>query len=199
MLSLRNPAGPISTSPQVFHGWTWRLPSFRVLLTWSLEVVLFWRSLSSDMWFFKEKLHSLSVAPEPLAYLKQKVRGSWTLVEKTKSLFSRYVPCSPRAYIRVLFGYWELGWRVFYWCWWWLVVELNSLWSWGYSASIFFRICLSSSTISSRACPLVIAFCLFTDTFVRLVLLVLPVHVHCCFAYKYLPSVLLLFIRCLVV
>jgi hypothetical protein len=56
-----------------------------------------------------------------------------------------------------------------------------------------FRICLSSSTVSSRACPLV------TDTFVRLVLLVLPIHVRHCFAYKYLPGVLLLFIRCLAV
>jgi hypothetical protein len=62
-----------------------------------------------------------------------------------------------------------------------------------------FRICLSSSTVSSHACPLVTAFCLFTDTFVRLVLLVLPVHVHRYFAYKYIPGALLLFIWCLVV
>jgi hypothetical protein len=83
-----------------------------------------------------------------------------------------------------------LGSRIYIRCWWWLVVELIPL-------GIFFRICLSSSTVSSRAYPLVTAFYPFTDTFVRLVLLVLPVYVHHSLAYKYRPSMLLLFIRCL--
>jgi hypothetical protein len=66
--SLGNPLGPASTSPWAFHGWTQRLPSFWVLSTWSLEVVLSWRSLSSDMRFFEEKAHSLSVAPSILLF-----------------------------------------------------------------------------------------------------------------------------------
>jgi hypothetical protein len=43
------------------------------------------------------------------------------------------------------------------------------------------------------------AFYLFIETFVMLVLLVLPVYVHCSLAYKYPPGVLLQFIKCLVV
>jgi hypothetical protein len=44
-----------------------------------------------------------------------------------------------------------------------------------------------------------IAFCLFTKTFVRLVLLVLSVYVHRSLAYKYPPGVLLRFIKHLVI
>jgi hypothetical protein len=44
-----------------------------------------------------------------------------------------------------------------------------------------------------------ITFCLFTESFVRLVLLVLLVYVHHSLAYKYPPSVVLRFIKCLVV
>jgi hypothetical protein len=44
-----------------------------------------------------------------------------------------------------------------------------------------------------------IAFCLFTESFVMLVLLVLPVYVHHSLVYKYPPGVLLRFIKCLVV
>jgi hypothetical protein len=68
-----------------------------------------------------------------------------------------------------------------------------------YSVGIFFRICLSLSTVPSHACPLLISFCLFTETFVRLILLVLLVYVHHSLIYKYLPGVLLRFIKCLVV
>jgi hypothetical protein len=46
-------------------------------------------------------------------------------------------------------------------------------------------VCLSLNIVPSRACPLLTAFCLFTETFVRLVLLVLPVYVRCSLAYKY--------------
>jgi hypothetical protein len=60
-----------------------------------------------------------------------------------------------------------------------------------YNVGIFFRICLSLSTVSSRVCPLLIAFCLFTVTFVRIVLLVLLVYVHHSLPYKYPPGVLL--------
>jgi hypothetical protein len=62
-----------------------------------------------------------------------------------------------------------------------------------------FRICLSSNIVPSRACPLLIVFCLFTETFMRLVLLVLPVYVCRSLAYKYPPGVLLLLIKCHVV
>jgi hypothetical protein len=41
--------------------------SVRVLLKRSLEVVFSRRSLLSDVRFFEEKGHSLSVAPKPLA------------------------------------------------------------------------------------------------------------------------------------
>jgi hypothetical protein len=68
-----------------------------------------------------------------------------------------------------------------------------------YSVGIFFRICLSLSIVPSRVYPLLIAFCLFIETFVRLVLLVLPVYVCHSLAYKYPPGVLLRFIKCLVV
>jgi hypothetical protein len=44
-----------------------------------------------------------------------------------------------------------------------------------------------------------IAFCLFTESFVKLVLLVLLVYVHRFLAYKYPPGVLLRFIKCLIV
>jgi hypothetical protein len=43
------------------------------------------------------------------------------------------------------------------------------------------------------------AFCVFIESFVRLVLLVLLVYVHHTLAYKYPPGVLLCFIKCLVV
>jgi hypothetical protein len=44
-----------------------------------------------------------------------------------------------------------------------------------------------------------ITFCIFTESFVRLVLLVLLVYVHHSLAYKYPPGVVLRFIKCLVV
>jgi hypothetical protein len=68
-----------------------------------------------------------------------------------------------------------------------------------YSVGIFFRICLSLNNVPSHTCPLLTAFCLFTETFVGLVLLVLLVYVRRSLAYKYPPDVQLLFIKCLVV
>ena len=44
-------------------------------LSWGLEVVLSWRSLLSDVHFFEEKVHSLSVAPEPLAIWNKELEG----------------------------------------------------------------------------------------------------------------------------
>jgi hypothetical protein len=127
-------------------------------LKWSY----FWRSLSSDVPSFKEKPHSLSVAPEPLANLEQKVGGSQTLVEKTKSLFSGYVPCIPRAYIRILFIHKEFRYRVFChilkcpsFCGWLVVVSrwvgLMLVQSWVALCWYIPLDILFSSTVSSRA------------------------------------------------
>jgi hypothetical protein len=56
-----------------------------VLSKRSLEVVFSWRSLLSDVRFFKEKGHSLSVAPEPLAIWNKKLEGLRSLsLEKLK-------------------------------------------------------------------------------------------------------------------
>jgi hypothetical protein len=84
--------------------------------------------------------------------------------------------------------------------WWWLAVGLNSLYIHEVcSVGIFFRLCLSLNIVPSRVYPLLTAFCLFTKTFVRLVLLVLLVYVRRSLAYKYPSGVLLWSIKCLVV
>jgi hypothetical protein len=53
-----------------------------------------------------------------------------------------------------------------------------------------FEYAFSLSTIPSRVCPLLIAFCPFIETLVNLVLLVLPVYIHRLLAYKYPPGAL---------
>jgi hypothetical protein len=62
-----------------------------------------------------------------------------------------------------------------------------------------FKYAFSLSTVLSRACLLLIALCLFIETFVRLVLLVLPVYVRHFLAYKNPLGMLPRFIKCLVV
>ena len=82
----------------------------RVLSTWSLEVVLSWRSLLGDVRFFEEKSALTECSPRASCYLEQKVGGSWILcclktpVLKKSSewcaLFGRksaLTECSPRA------------------------------------------------------------------------------------------------------
>ena len=72
------------------------------------------KSLSSDVHFFEEKVHSLSVAPEPLAIWNKKLEGLESeLFKRTKNLSC----CSPRAYIRVVLfrknsdaGSWHILW-----------------------------------------------------------------------------------------
>ena len=95
--------GPTSTSPRALHGWALEASScsfrscwvgtsvVRVLswakpcsASWDLRVVCFWRSLLSDVRFFGEKVHSLSVAPEPLAVWNKELEGlesDWNLTE----------------------------------------------------------------------------------------------------------------------
>jgi hypothetical protein len=79
------------------------------------------------------------------------------------------------------------------------VVELNYLWSQGVQCWYILSNMLVLEYYSFTTCPLLIAFCLFTETFIRLVLLVLPVYVHRSLAYKYSLGVLLQFIKCLIV
>ena len=64
--------------------------------------------------FWKEKVHSLSVAPEPLAIWNKELEGLESeFVQRTKNLSC----CSPRAYIWVLLfkknsdiGCWHILW-----------------------------------------------------------------------------------------
>jgi hypothetical protein len=74
----------------------------RVLSKRSPEVVFSWRSLLSDVPFFKEKAHSLSVAPEPLAIWNKKLEhlGFWSL-KKLKISSEDIYPIAPEH----LFGF----------------------------------------------------------------------------------------------
>ena len=68
-------------------------------LSCGLEVVCLEESVLSDVRFFEEKRHSLSVAPEPLAIWNKKLEGLESeLFERTIYLSF----CRPRAYIRVV-------------------------------------------------------------------------------------------------
>jgi hypothetical protein len=67
-----------------------------VLSKRSLEVIFSWRSLLSDVHFFKEKGHSLSVAPEPLAILNKKLEDLGSLsLEKLKISSEDMYPAAP--------------------------------------------------------------------------------------------------------
>ena len=64
--------------------------------TWSLEVVLSWKSLLSDVRSFEEKVHLLSVAPEPLAIWNKKLEGLESLsLEKLKISSEDMYPAAP--------------------------------------------------------------------------------------------------------
>jgi hypothetical protein len=131
--------------------------------------------------FFQKKVHSLSVAPEPLAIWNKKLEGLRSLsLEKLKISSEDIYPAAPKH----IFGFFcsrrtriegllscsqvacflsEVGGR------WWL--------SWLNAAHI-----LSSSTVSSR----VVAFLLLLSiTSLNLLLLVHLFHVHRSLAYKY--------------
>jgi hypothetical protein len=116
--------GPASISPRAFHGWTRRPPCFSGFAWWIelgpgsfdvkpwsgpvLKKSFGWRA------FFRRKSTLTECNPRASCYLEQKVGGSWIfIVGKTENLIWGYVPCSPRAYIRVLFIQEELGYRVF--------------------------------------------------------------------------------------
>jgi hypothetical protein len=212
--------GPASTSPQAFHGWTRRLPYFSSYAWWTNLVsgpfdVKPWSGPILKKSF---KWHALcwrksaltECSPWASCYLKQKVGGSWILiVEKTKKTLLRICTLQPpsiflssfrlsrtriegpllsswvASFISKVGGGWRLNW----------ILCNHEV----YSVGIFFRICLSLNIVPSRACPLLVAFYLFTETFVRLVLLVLPIYIRRSLAYKYPPGVLLRFIKCLVV
>ena len=61
-------------------------------LSWGLEVVYLEEVFLVTCAFLKKKVHSLSVAPEPLAIWNKKVGGSWIIIiGKTKNLFWGYV------------------------------------------------------------------------------------------------------------
>jgi hypothetical protein len=67
----------------------------RVLSKRSLEVVFSWRSFMSDVRFFKEKGHSLCVAPEPLAIWNKKLEGLGSLsLEKLKISYKDMCPAA---------------------------------------------------------------------------------------------------------
>jgi hypothetical protein len=67
--------------------------------------------------FFKEKAHSLSVAPEPLAIWNKKLEGLELWLSKKLKISSQDRGSS------IVF----LGSQIYIRCWWWLEVELNSL------------------------------------------------------------------------
>jgi hypothetical protein len=147
VIPLGNPMGPASTTLEHFMveledllvspAFPDESSLFRVLSTWSLEVVLSWRSLSSDVRFFEEKAHSLSIAPEPLTIWNKKLEdlGFW-LLKKLKisseaiyptalehlSGFFLTVKNSDRGSLIVF-----LGSQLYVQGWWWLAVEMNSL------------------------------------------------------------------------
>ena len=152
------------------------------------------------MCVFKEKVHSLSVAPKPLAIWNKELEGldselfkllktssvvalSWIwVVQRTESLSY----CSPkhipgffylkRTWIQdlgIFSGSLLLSDIV---VWWWLSV--NAICSWVVQCWYILSNMLVLEYCSFTHESSFIEFCLFTVSFVRFVLLVLPVQVH---------------------
>jgi hypothetical protein len=104
---MRNPAGPVSTSPErfmvkfgsllVLSGLASGTSLIRILSKRNLEVVFSWKKFFQ--WcalFLEKKLNSLSVAPRASCYLKQKVGESWVFrAKKTKKSFLRICTLQP--------------------------------------------------------------------------------------------------------
>jgi hypothetical protein len=149
--------------------------------------------------FFKEKAHSLILAPEPLAIWNKKLEGLGSLsLEKLKissedmysttpehisgffcsrrTRIERLLSCSQVAYfLSEVGGRWWLSW-------------LNVVQSWVAQYWHILSGILSSSTMSSRAVTFPL---LLFVTSLNLLLLVHLLYVHRSLAYKYPPGELL--------
>jgi hypothetical protein len=87
--------------------------------------------------FSKKKVHSLSVAPEPLAIWNKKLEGlEFWLLKKLQISFEDMYPAAPKHLFRFFFIVknsdrgsliFFLGSQFYVRGWWWLAVELNSL------------------------------------------------------------------------
>ena len=130
--------------------------------------------------FLEKKVHSLSVAPEPLAIWNKKLEGL------ESELFYRTVYlsfCSPRAYIRVVLfrknseaGFWHI-------LWWSTVVRCRWLSVNAFCSRVVLCRYILPNMLVFEYCSLspessIIESCLFTVSFIRLISLVLLVHVH---------------------
>ena len=73
----------------------------------SMLLIVFWVLLSFGGECNFYKLHSLSVAPEPLVFWYKKLEGlRWNFF---KVFFWGYVPCSPRAFPGFFSSEWNVG------------------------------------------------------------------------------------------
>ena len=130
------------------------------------------------MRFFEEKVHSLSVAPEPLAIWNKKLEGleSELFKEPRTSLDVAHEHSSKRTRIQnlgIFSGSLLLSDVV---VWWWL--KVNAVCSRVVQCWYILPNMLVLEYCSFMSESSFIEFCLFTVSFVRFVLFVLLVHVH---------------------